>query len=432
MSFENSLENSFENSSGFAKKCDKSDQLRKYRDRFYIPKKDNGEDVIYFCGNSLGLQPKTAREYIEQELKDWEMLGIEGVEKAKNPWIPYHEFLSKQTAGLVGAKETEVVNMNSLSANLHFMMASFYTPTKERNKILIEGNAFPSDQYAVRSQIRFHGYDPKDSLVEIFPKEGSNYVKRNDLLDYIDENGNEIALIMLAGVNYYNGQAFDMKTVSELGHKRGCRVGFDLAHAAGNIRLHLHDWNADFAVWCNYKYLNGGPGAIGGAYVHERFHSDKTIPKLEGWWGNNKKVRFQMKPEFDPIISVESWQVSNPPIFQLASLKASLDIFHEAGIENLRAKSEKLTGYLEFLIKENIPSDKLNIITPEDPVQRGCQLSLSIKNNGRKLYEAINKNHIICDWREPDVVRFAPVPLYNSFEDVYDAVEILKRLVKEG
>ncbi|CAN5641804.1 kynureninase [soil metagenome] len=430
MNFENSLENSFENSAGFAKKCDKSDTLRKYRDKFYIPKNDKGEEVIYFCGNSLGLQPKTAREYIEQELKDWELLGIDGVEKAKNPWLPYHELLANQTAEILGAKETEVVNMNSLSVNLHLLMASFYTPTKERNKILIEGNAFPSDQYAVRSQIRFHGFDPAESLIEIFPKEGDNYVKRNDLLDLIDEKGNEIALIMLAGVNYYNGQAFDMKKVTELGHKRGCRVGFDLAHAAGNISLNLHDWNVDFAVWCNYKYLNGGPGAIGGAFVHERFHSDLSIPKLEGWWGNNKKVRFLMKPEFDPINSVESWQLSNPPIFQLASLKSSLDIFKEAGIENLRSKSEKLTGYLEFLIKENIPSDKLTIITPEEPIQRGCQLSLRIKNEGRKLYEALNKNDVICDWREPNVVRLSPVPLYNSFEDVYNVVEILKRLMK--
>ncbi len=429
MSFENSLANSFENSSGFAKKCDKMDTLKSYRDKFYIPFGENKEEVLYFCGNSLGLQPKTAREYVEQEMKDWQMLGIDGVEKAKNPWIPYHEFLAKQTTEIVGAKETEVVNMNSLSVNLHLMMASFYTPTKERNKILIEKNAFPSDQYAVRSQIRFHGYDPKESLIEVAPKEGDNYIKRNDLLDIIDERGNEIALIMLAGVNYYSGQVFDMKTVAELGHKRGCRVGFDLAHAAGNVLMNMHDWNADFAVWCNYKYLNGGPGAIGGAYVHERFHTDRKIPKLEGWWGNNKKVRFLMKPEFEPINTVESWQLSNPPIFQLASLKASLDIFHEAGIKNLRTKSEKLTGFLDFLIKENISSDKIKVITPEDPIQRGCQLSLSIKNNGRKLYEDLNKNNVICDWREPDVVRLAPVPLYNSFEDVFNVVEILKKLV---
>lgn len=413
----------------FAIELDKNDPLKDFRQRFFIPTNGQKDGVkkeqIYFCGNSLGLQPKTVRAYVEQELKDWELMGIEGVIGAKNPWLPYHEFLTKQTAHLVGAKESEVVNMNTLSVNVHLMMVSFYRPTKERNKIFIEGTAFPSDQYAVKSQLRFHGYN-EDSLIEIFPKENATYIKTDDILEVIENHGDEIALIMFAGVNYYTGQLFDLKKITEAGHKKGCIVGFDLAHAAGNIDVQLHDWDVDFAVWCNYKYVNGGPGAIAGCFVHERHHNNKNIPRFEGWWGNDKATRFLMKPDFVPIPTVESWQLSNPPILQLASLKASLDIFEEAGIKNLRAKSKILTGYLEYLLVENEITEKLEILTPSDPDQRGCQLSLRFYGNGKEVFNKLMASNVICDWREPDVIRIAPTPLYNKFEEVWQFVEIVK------
>lgn len=412
----------------FAIQQDINDPLKNYREKFFIPVNKNKKQQIYFCGNSLGLQPKTVRSYVEQELKDWELMGIEGVTQARNPWLPYHEFLTKQTAHLVGAKESEVVNMNTLSVNLHLMMVSFYRPTKERNKIFIEGTAFPSDQYAVKSQLRFHGYD-ESSLIEIFPKQGETYIKTEDILEVIEREGDKIALVMFAGVNYYTGQFFDMKKITEAGHKKGCLVGFDLAHAAGNINVQLHDWNVDFAVWCNYKYVNGGPGAIAGCFVHERHHSDKNIPRFEGWWGNDKQTRFLMKPDFVPIPTVESWQLSNPPILQLASLKASLDIFEEAGIKNLREKSKKLTGYLEYLLKENKLTDKLEILTPAAAEQRGCQLSLRFFGNGKEVFNKLIASDVICDWREPDVIRIAPTPLYNKFEEVWEFVEIVKGVI---
>ncbi len=412
----------------FAIQQDTNDQLKNYHEKFFIPVNKDKKEQIYFCGNSLGLQPKTVRSYVEQELKDWELMGIEGVTQARNPWLPYHEFLTKQTAHLVGAKESEVVNMNTLSVNLHLMMVSFYRPTKERNKIFIEGTAFPSDQYAVKSQLRFHGYD-ESSLIEIFPKQGETYIKTENILEVIEREGDKIALVMFAGVNYYTGQFFDMKKITEAGHKKGCFVGFDLAHAAGNIDVQLHDWNVDFAVWCNYKYVNGGPGAIAGCFVHERHHSDKNIPRFEGWWGNDKQTRFLMKPDFVPIPTVESWQLSNPPILQLASLKASLDIFEEAGIKDLREKSKKLTGYLEFLLKENKLTEKLEILTPSVPEQRGCQLSLRFFGNGKEVFNKLIASDVICDWREPDVIRIAPTPLYNKFEEVREFVEIIKGVI---
>lgn len=409
----------------FAVRQDEKDPLKNYREKFFIPVNKDKKEQIYFCGNSLGLQPKTVRACVEQELKDWELMGIEGVTQARNPWLPYHEFLTKQTAHLVGAKESEVVNMNTLSVNLHLMMVSFYRPTKKRNKVFIEGTAFPSDQYAVKSQLRFHGYD-ESSLIEIFPKQGESYIKTEDILDVIEKQGDEIALIMFAGVNYYTGQLFDLKKITETGHKKGCMAGFDLAHAAGNIDVQLHDWDVDFAVWCNYKYVNGGPGAIAGCFVHERYHSDKNIPRFEGWWGNDKQTRFLMKPDFVPIPTVESWQLSNPPILQLASLKASLDIFEETGIKNLREKSKKLTGYLEFLLKENKLTERLEILTPSDAEQRGCQLSLRFFGNGKEVFNKLIASDVICDWREPDVIRIAPTPLYNKFEEVWEFVEIVK------
>lgn len=410
----------------FAKDLDLLDPLKHYREKFFIPKQKNGDDVIYFAGNSLGLEPKTVRAYVEQELKDWETLAVEGHTEAKNPWLPYHEFLTEQTARLVGAKPEEVVNMNSLTANLHLLFVSFCRPTKERHKILIESNAFPSDHYAVQSQIKFHGYDVEESLIEMKPRNGENKIRTEDIEELIEKEGDSIALIWFAGVNYYSGQAFDMKRITEAGQKKNITVGFDLAHATGNLLLQLHDWKVDFAVWCNYKYMNGGPGAIGGAYVHEKHLKDNSLPKFLGWWGHDKQTRFLMKHKYIPIPTVESWQVSNPPILQLASLKASLDIFDEAGMKNLRAKSEQLTSYLEFLINES-KKDNIEIITPSEKNERGCQLSLRIKKNGKQLHQQLNDIGVICDWREPDVIRVAPVPLYNTFEDVFKFSEILFR-----
>ncbi len=407
---------------------DDSDELRSFRDRFLIPKSEDGKEVIYFAGNSLGLQPKAVRAYIEQELADWERYAVEGHTKAKNPWMPYHEFLTPQTAMIVGALEEEVVNMNTLTANLHFMFVSFYRPDNKRNKILIESMSFPSDYYAVESQIRFHGYDPADCIIEAKPREGDSTIRTEDIEKIIEVKGEEIALIWLGGVNYYTGQAFEFKKITDAAHAKGITVGFDLAHAAGNLKLELHNWNVDFAAWCNYKYLNGGPGAIGGCFVHQKHLRDAAIPKFLGWWGHDKQSRFLMKHNFIPIPTAESWQVSNPPVFQLAALKASLDIFAEAGMQNLRDKSEGLTGYLEHLI-ESIHSDSIEIITPKDPDQRGCQLSLRIKNNGKSLFRELTDRNVICDWREPDVIRVAPVPLYNTFDDVWKFSEILKDIL---
>ncbi|HEY3250214.1 MAG TPA: kynureninase [Ignavibacteria bacterium] len=418
------MKNNYKASINFTKELDSNDPFASYRDRFYIPKSTDGTDVIYFAGNSLGLQPKPVRAYVEQELKDWETMGVGGHMHAKNPWLPYHEFLTEQTARLVGAKPVEVVNMNSLTVNLHLMLMSFYRPTKERHKILIEANSFPSDHYALQSQIKFHGFDPAMSLVEMKPWEGEAALRTEDIIDYINKEGESIALILFAGVNYYTGQAFELEEITMAGHDKGCVVGFDLAHAAGNLVLNLHDWNIDFAVWCSYKYLNGGPGAIAGAYVHESHVRDMSLPKLWGWWGQDKAMRFLMGHDFRPIPTVESWQLSNPPILQLAALRASLDIFDEAGIKNLREKSETLTGYLEYLLNEK-NNGQIEIITPSNPGERGCQLSLKTNINGRELHNKLLKNGVICDWREPNVIRAAPVPLYNRFEDVWRFTEVL-------
>ena len=409
----------------FAERMDEQDSLRHFRERFYIPKQSNGEEVVYFTGNSLGLQPKTTREYIEQELKDWETLGVEGHFKAKNPWMPYHELLTEQMARVVGAKPIETVVMNSLTVNLHLLMVSFYRPTLTRHKIVIEAGAFPSDQYAVASQIKFHGFDVKSSLIELKPRKNETCLRTEDIEKTIVENADSIALILLGGVNYYTGQAFDMRRITEIGHKFGAIVGFDLAHAAGNLRLKLHDWSVDFAAWCSYKYLNSGPGGIGGCFIHERHASDFDLPRFAGWWGHDKETRFLMKPDFLPIKGAEGWQLSNPPIFQMASHRASLEIFDEAGMESLTGKSRKLTGYLEFLLNE-IDNGRISLITPKDSSERGCQLSIRVKDADKNLFKAISERGVIADWREPDVIRVAPVPLYNSFADVYKFAEILK------
>jgi len=414
----------YKNNIEFAQSLDNNDPFKEYRNKFHIPAGKEGNELIYFAGNSLGLQPKTVRQYVEQELLDWEKMGVEGHMFARNPWLPYHEFLTDQTAALVGALPEEVVNMNSLTVNLHLMMVSFYRPTPSRNKILIEANAFPSDHYAVHSQIKYHGYDPEESLVEMKPRPGEDIIRTEDILEKIENDGESIALIMFAGVNYYTGQAFEMEKITDAGHKKGCFVGFDLAHAAGNLKLDLHNWDCDFAVWCSYKYLNGGPGAIAGAFVNKRHLLDMTIPKFWGWWGQDKATRFLMDHDFRPIPTVESWQLSNPPILQLAALRASLDIFHEAGMDALREKSELLTGYMEYLVYEN-NNGNIEIITPENKTERGCQLSIRAKQNGKFLHKKLNSAGVICDWREPDVIRCAPVPLYNTFMDIWKFIEIL-------
>ena len=414
----------FQTDRGFAEKSDEEDALAVYRDQFFIPKNKEGKDVIYLCGNSLGLQPKTVRSYVEQELKDWEALGVEGHFHAKNPWLPYHELLTEQTAKLVGAKPVEVVTMNTLTVNLHLMLVSFYRPTTMRHKIVIESPAFPSDRYAVESQIRFHGFDPKRSLIELQPRAGEETLRTEDIEDVIEADGNEIAVVLLGGVNYYSGQAFEMERITRVAQAQGCVVGYDLAHAAGNLVLQLHEWNVDFAVWCSYKYLNSGPGGIAGCFVHERHANRFDLPRFAGWWGQTKHIRFKMGPTFDAIPGAEGWQVSNPPILPLAALRASLDIFHEVGMEKLRTKSIALTAYLEHLLDQHV-NNEFRVITPREPSQRGCQLSIQVKHNGRAVFKQLMKNDVVCDWREPDVIRIAPVPLYNSFKDVFRFVEIL-------
>lgn len=419
---------SYQNTLAFAQKMDAEDPLRKYRKQFHFPVQKNGQPYIYLCGNSLGLQPKSVRSALEQELSDWENYGVEGHFHAKNPWMPYHEFLTKAMAGVVGAKPNEVVVMNTLTVNLHLMMVSFYRPSQKRYKILIEYDAFPSDKYAVESQIKFHGFDPKEALLELKAREREACIRMEDIEAVIEEQGEEIALIMLGNTNYYTGQFFDMKRITKLGHAKGCVVGFDCAHGAGNVELNLHDTGTDFAVWCNYKYLNSGPGSLGGCFVHERHADRKDLPRFAGWWGHNKETRFGMRDGFDPIPGVEGWQLSNPPILSMAAIWASLKIFDEAGIANLRKKSVKLTGYLEFLL-DDIKDGRIAIITPRDPDRRGAQLSIQVKSADKSLFKAISNAGVIADWREPDVIRVAPVPLYNSFEDVYQFIQTLSSLL---
>ncbi|MEL6987034.1 MAG: kynureninase [Bacteroidota bacterium] len=408
-----------------AKALDADDPLRKWRDAFHLPRQENGEPYIYLCGNSLGLQPKSTESDLQQELKDWKNLGVEGHFHAKNPWMPYHEFLTDAMAKVVGAKANEVVVMNSLTVNLHLMMVSFYRPSGNRNKILIEADAFPSDKYAAESQIRFHGLDPAQCLIEVKSKEGEECIREEDLLEIIDKEGEEIALILLGNTNYYTGQYFNIKRITGLGHLKGCIVGFDCAHAAGNYPLQLHDDGCDFAVWCNYKYLNAGPGSLGGVFVHERHANNKQLPRFEGWWGHNKDTRFKMRDAFDPIPGAEGWQLSNPPILSMVAVWSSLKIFDEVGMDNLRAKSLKLTAYLEQLVL-SLGEDVIKIITPSNPEERGAQLSIQVLSANKELFDTITEMGVVADWREPDVIRIAPVPLYNSFEDAFHFYQILK------
>jgi len=418
----------YENNLSFAQKMDAEDPLKSYRDRFYIPKR-NGKDVHYFVGNSLGLQPKTARLFVEQELSDWENFAVEGHFKdAKRPWMYYHKFLKDSLAKLVGAKPIEVVSMNQLTVNLHLLMVSFYRPTKERFKIIAEAGAFPSDQYMFETQIKHNGLNPDEVLIELKPRAGENNLSTEDILSAISEAGDELALVLLSGVQYYTGQFFDIPTITEAGHAQGAKVGWDLAHAMGNLPLEIHDWDVDFATWCSYKYLNSGPGNVSGIFVHERFAYDKDIQRFAGWWGNNEETRFQMTKGFDPMPGADGWQTSNVNVLSSAAHLASLEIFDEVGMAALRAKSLMLTSYLEFLIQELSGEEKIfEIITPSNPDERGCQLSILFHKNGRALFDELTNQGVIADWREPNVIRVAPVPLYNKFEDVYCFVDILRQ-----
>jgi len=417
----------FDTSENLAHELDKGDHLSHYRNQFHIPTTSSGKNCIYLAGNSLGLQPRKAREYIDQELDDWAKLGVEGHFHAKNPWLPYHELLTEQTARLVGALPIEVVVMNTLTVNLHLMMVSFYRPTPERNKILIEGGAFPSDQYAVRSQAHFHGLKEKDAILELKPRHGETILRNEDIVKQIEETGESIALILIGSVNYLTGQAFDIQAITKAAHSKGCLIGFDLAHGAGNLNLNLHQWGPDFAVWCSYKYLNAGPGALAGCFVHERHSKKIDIPRFSGWWGHNKHTRFEMNSTFDPIAGAQGWQLSNPPIFQMAALRASMEIFDSASMDRLRSKSKNLTGYLEYLLTQMLP-DNCRSITPSEPDQRGSQLSLRINGKSRNLLDKLSARGIICDFREPNIIRVAPVSLYNNFSEIYSFVKTLDEL----
>jgi kynureninase len=413
----------------FAGEMDRADPLAAYRERFHFPKGKDGSDIVYLTGNSLGLMPKAAREYVNEELESWETLALEGHVKGTHPWLPYHEFLTEQMARVIGAKPIETVVMNSLTVNLHLLMVSFFKPTEDRSKVVIERGAFPSDQYAIESQIRCHGRDPREILIELKPRAGESTLRTEDISETIEREGDSITMVLLGGVNYYTGQAFDMKMICEAGHRVGAKVGFDLAHAAGNLELQMHDWDVDFAVWCSYKYLNGGPGAVGGAFVHERHANSFDLCRLAGWWGHDKQTRFQMGPVFRPIPGAEGWQISNPPILQMAALRASLEIFDEVRMGALREKSEKLTGYLEYLVNQ-IGNERISIITPSDPVERGCQLSIRVKGEDKTLYEQLISRGVSADWREPGVIRVAPTPLYNTFQEVFRFGEILRECLK--
>ncbi len=412
-----------------ARALDEQDPLKAFRGRFVFPT-HNGREVLYFCGNSLGLMPASARQAVQRELDDWAALGVEGHFKARHPWYPYHERLRDAMAYIVGGLPGETAVMNSLTANLHFLMVSFYRPTARRYKILCEWTPFPSDRYVMQSQAGYHAgltgaFRADDAVIELKPPAGSHYISPAQVADAIDRHRDELALVFFGGVNYYTGQLYDMREITRLAHAAGAVAGFDLAHAAGNVDLQLHGWDVDFAAWCSYKYLNGGPGGVAGAFVHERHASDTSLPRFAGWWGNDPATRFRMDPVFVPVPTADAWQLSNAPVLPMAVLDESLAIFREAGMDRLRAKSRGLTAYLEYLIRENLPG--ITVITPSHPDERGCQLSLIVPG-GKGLHRHLEERGVVTDWREPDVIRVAPVPLYNSFEDVY----VLAAALKEG
>lgn len=419
----------FENSLAFAKALDKKDRLKEFRQQFQIPKV-NGKTCIYLTGNSLGLQPKSTKKYVLEELEDWANLGVEGHVHSRRPWLYYHKFSKKSLAKIVGAKPGEVVAMNQLTVNLHLMMVSFFQPTKQRYKILTESGAFSSDQYAFETQLKFHGLNPNDALIELKPRENESFIRTADILSAIAEHKDELALVIFGGVQYYSGQFFDIRQITKAGHAAGAIVGFDLAHAVGNVLLNLHADDVDFAVWCSYKYLNAGPGAIAGAFVHERHGKNFELPRFAGWWGHDEDERFKMKKTFRPMEGVDGWQLSNFPILQGAAHLASMQIFDQAGMKPLVSKSKALTGFLEFLLNEIDPKKQyFKILTPANPSERGCQLSIFMVQNGKHIFQKLTKSGIIADWREPNVIRVAPVPLYNTFEDVYRFAAVIQSLV---
>ena len=411
-----------------ALELDRSDPLAHLREKFEIPK-FNGKDCYYFTGNSLGLQPKSVASFVREELDAWKELGVKGHSKEQNPWLYYHKFTKNALASIVGAKTEEVVSMNSLTVNLHLMLVSFYRPDEKRTKILIETGAFTSDQYALESHVQFRGLDPDETIIEISPRSGEHYLRREDILDKIIEHGDSLALIMFGGVQYYTGQFFDLEQITRQGHEVGAMVGFDLAHAIGNLPMQLHDQQVDFAVWCSYKYLNSGPGGVAGIFVHEKHSksSEKELPRFAGWWGHNEDERFKMVKGFKPMPGVDGWQISNVNILSTAAHLASLQLFEEAGIRSLRDKSIKLTGFMEFLL-DQIENPFFEIITPRNPDHRGCQLSLLFRQKGEDFFKYLTEHGFVVDWRKPNVIRIAPVPLYNTFEDVFHLANKLKEL----
>ena len=424
MTFQNTLE--------FAQQLDAQDKLSKYRDEFIFPQ-HYGKNVIYFTGNSLGLQPKSAKKFVDEVMNDWANLAVEGHFYAEKPWWDYQERFANPLSKIVGAKPSEVTVMNTLTVNLHLLMVSFFRPTAKRYKILCEAKAFPSDQYMIQSQVHFHGLNPNEAIVEIHRREGEHNIRIEDVLAKIEEIGDELALVLIGGVNYYTGQVFDMKTITEAGHKVGAYVGWDLAHAAGNVKLELHDWNVDFAAWCSYKYMNSGPGNASGCFVHEKFHNDNSLPRFAGWWGHNKERRFKMEPTFDPVHGADGWQISNLPVLTLAPYLASVVMFDEVGMVSLIEKRDRITAYLEFVLHEidKEVDSSFEIITPTNPLERASQLSVFLHGEGRELFDYLMKNGVITDWREPNVIRLAPVPLYCSFEDMYHFGQILKNGIQK-
>lgn len=420
----------FENTKAFAEQLDANDILNGFRDKFYIPVL-HGNEAIYFTGNSLGLQPRTTQDYVLDELEDWASFGVEGHFHARQPWFSYHEIFPGLLSPIVGAFPEEIVVMNQLTVNLHLLMASFYRPDSKRFKIICEAKAFPSDQYAIETQVRFHGFDPATAIIEVAPRDGEHCIRTEDILQTIRDHAAETALVLFGGVNYYSGQVFDMAAITQAAHEHGIYSGFDLAHAAGNVELKLHDWDVDFACWCSYKYLNSGPGGVSGAYIHKRHHTE-NLPRLAGWWGYDKATRFEMEKGFKPIPTAEGWQLSNAPILSMAAHKAALDIFEEAGMDRLVAKGKMLSDYLLFILDEvnrATGNQYIDIITPRGAHEKGCQVSMLMLDKGRTVFEALTRHSIIADWREPNVIRVAPVPLYNRFADIYHFGEILKRVL---
>jgi kynureninase len=417
----------FEATLEYAQEQDRIDTLYPFRERFLFPQ-HNGQDTVYFCGNSLGLQPKSVSYLMEKELRDWAAHGVEGHFRAANPWFSYHHIFEERLAKLVGARKDEVVAMNTLTVNLQLLMLSFYRPQGKRYKIVMEAGAFPSDMYAIETQVRMHGYDPEDAIIEVSPAEGAHLIEDTDIINAIIEADDAVALVLFGGVNYYTGQFFDLAGITKAAHSVGAYCGFDLAHAVGNIPLQLHDWNVDFACWCSYKYLNSGPGGVGGAYVHERHGNDPKLFRLAGWWGNDESTRFKMQKGFIPQKGAASWQMSNAPVFNMVAHNASLDLFEKAGMKALREKSITLTGYMEWLLRQ-LPQLPFTVITPIESQKRGCQLSMLFNERGKEVFEALTANGVIADWREPNVIRIAPVPMYNTFEDCFKFYSILKAIV---